>query len=125
VTPKGKDFFNLSEYYYMQRQLLDIQSYATLFNIRIPSQDAKNENDYLPRLALQFQISNQNASHIELIYIFGNEEALPENFTLVDRYESADFNYEQIDLAPNPNWVYEISRYFEVMVNGIIICHSS
>ena len=56
VTPKGKDFFNLSEYYYMQRQLQDIQSYATLFNIRIPSQEAKNENDYLPRLALQFQI---------------------------------------------------------------------
>jgi len=56
VKPKGKDYFNLSEYYYMQRQLRDIQSYTTLFNIRIPSLDAKNENEYLPRLALQFQI---------------------------------------------------------------------
>lgn len=52
ITPKDRDFFNPSEYYSIQRQLGDNQNYATLFNIRIPSQEAENKNEYFSKLAL-------------------------------------------------------------------------
>lgn len=55
----------------------------------------------------------------------GEELPFPQNITAVGKYETKDYIIKSAMYAPNANWNYNLTRYFEILVDGILICHST
>jgi hypothetical protein len=95
----------------------------------VPSDEKENTNPWFERHALEYQVQSQNTTHFELVFILGDEQPFPKNITAIEKYELGgrqdDYIIRSLDYSPNTNWDFNLTRYFEIMADGILICHST
>lgn len=122
ITPE-KEHFTRSEYELIQKQLTEWNKQVAEIRVRVPSKG--DTNPYHEKIAIEYQVQSQNTTHVELVFIIANESPLPENITSIEKFNITNYRIHGLDYLPNPNWDYNISRYFEILRDGVLICHAT